>query len=301
MSKAGWYPDPGGQAGMYRWWDGQAWTPMLTANPYSPPPAPPAGLLPMQDAATASGDPYAAYRQAETQRSSRRGPLLVLVIVGVLLAGLIWGVTSLLGGGLLNPRPSVGTNPTENFCPPRTIQVSPRPHTAAPGRVQGGALSYPQLDSPWERVQPDFRVPFGADAWGQSVMLYPNYNNDGLSSWVASVLVAELVAGDGFFSPQEGAQIVSRCVLGEFYGNAEVQRTDRVNEATTIDGHAAWVIEMHLSFDIPNLPETGETAILVIVNTSEESSSLYYASIPDSRPDLLQTARQLQTQLRVES
>lgn len=300
MSKPGWYPDPGGQAGMYRWWDGQSWTPQLTTNPYSPPQPPAPGQLPMQDAATASQDPYAAYRQAETQRSSR-GPLLVLVIVGVLLAGLIWGAIALLGGGRgLLPGGNVGSNPTENFCPPRTIEVSPRPHTAAPGRVQGGALSYPQLGAPWGPVAPETRVPFGSDVWGQSVLLHSNYDNGG-SDWVASLIVGELVAGDGFFSPEQGAEIVSRCVLGEFYSDAPLNRTDRVNEATTVDGHDAWVVEMHLSFDIRGLNETGETAIIVIVNTGEESSSLYYASIPDSRPDLLVTARQIQTQLRVEA
>lgn len=300
MSKAGWYPDPGGQAGMFRWWDGQTWTPLLTADPYSPPP-PPAigGNLPMRDAATASADPYAAYRQAETQRPSR-GPLLVLAIVAVLLAGLIWGAIALLGGRGLFPGQQVGSNPTENFCPPRTVEISPRPHTAGPGRVQGGALSYPQLSYPWGAVTPENRVPFGADAWGQMVTLHDNYDGKG-HSWVASLLVAELVAGDGFFSPEQGAEIVSRCVLGEFYSNAQLDRTDRVNQAATVDGHDAWVVEMHLSFDIPGVPETGETAILVIVNTGEESSSLYYASIPDSRPDLLAAARQVQEQLRVET
>lgn len=304
MSKPGWYPDPGGQAGMYRWWDGQTWTPHLTGNPYAPPQpaAQPAasGHLPMRDAATASQDPYAAYRQAETQRSSR-GPLLVLVIVGVLLAGMIWGVIALLGGGRgLLPGGDIGSNPTENFCPPRTIEVSPRPHTAASGRVQGGALSYPQLGSPWGPVAAETRVPFGSDVWGQSVLLHSNYDNSG-SDWVASLIVGELVAGDGFFSPEQGAEIVSRCVLGEFYGDAPLSRTDRVNEATTVDGHDAWVVEMHLTFSIAALNETGETAIIVIVNTGEESSSLYYASIPDSRPDLLVTAREIQTQLRVEA
>ena len=44
---------------------------------------------------------------------------------------------------------------------------------------------------------------------------------------------------------------------------------------------------MHLTFEIPGLQETGETAIIMIVATAPESSSIYYASIPDSRPDLL--------------
>lgn len=99
----------------------------------------------------------------------------------------------------------------------------------------------------------------------------------------------ELVAGDGF--PQQGSEIVTRCVLGVFYGDVAVSRQDVVSQATTVDGKDAWVTEMHLGFSIKGLNETGETAIIVIVATSDESSSLYYASIPDSRPELLATAR----------
>ena len=36
------------------------------------------------------------------------------------------------------------------------------------------------------------------------------------------MLVGELQAGDGFFTPEQGSQIVVKCILGEFYGNAEV-------------------------------------------------------------------------------
>jgi len=141
-------------------------------------------------------------------------------------------------------------------------------------------------------------VPFGRDALEQNVLLHENYN--GRNSWVASVLVGELVAGDGFFSPQQGSEIVSKCIMGAFYSDAVLTREDRVNRATTLDGHDAWLLEMHLGFNIAGLDETGETAIILIVATGEASSSLYYASIPDSRPDLLATARQVQQQLRVE-
>ena len=39
-------------------------------------------------------------------------------------------------------------------------------------------------------------------------------------------MVGELVAGDGFFEPKDGAEIVLRCVTGTFYGDAEVTRND---------------------------------------------------------------------------
>lgn len=285
---------------MFRWWDGRAWTTHVTPNQFSPAPNQAApGTLPIREASPSGATPY-SYAQIE-QRSSKKGPIAALVIIGLLVAGLIFGGWYLLSGfrlpGTDDPIPS---NPTADVCPKRSLQpVDDSPRATPPGRVQGGRLSYPLLGSPWGPVQADDRVPFGRDAFGQNVMIESNYDNKG-SSWVASVLVAELVAGDGFFSPQQGSEIVTRCVLGVFYGDAEVQRQDRVSQATTVDGKDAWITEMHLTFSIPGLREKGETAILVIVATGEESSSLYYASIPDSRPDLLATARQLQSQLRVE-
>lgn len=34
----GWYPDPAGKADTFRWWDGDAWTRFLSADPAAPPP-----------------------------------------------------------------------------------------------------------------------------------------------------------------------------------------------------------------------------------------------------------------------
>lgn len=327
MTRPGWYTDPGGQPGMFRWWDGGQWTPTLSADPAAPPPAfgqptPPGTpgrpggqgmgaplqgggsqpLLPMRESAAGAGTPASGYYDQADQRRSGRGPLLVLGIVGVLLVALVVGGFNLITGNL-NPfggGPGPASNPTADVCPRQRPQTeSPQPHVNPAGRVQGGKLSYPRLGGPWGPVAEETRVPFGRDVYGQSVPIETNYDGRG-SSWVASLVVGELVAGDGFFSPQQGSEIVTRCVLGVFYGDAQVERRDVRNEAASVGGKDAWLVEMHLSFDIRGLREKGETAIILIVATGEDSSSLYYASIPDSRPDLLDQARRVQTQLRVE-
>ncbi|MDO5533029.1 MAG: DUF2510 domain-containing protein [Propionibacteriaceae bacterium] len=330
MSKAGWYPDPGGQHALFRWWDGQQWTPHVTAHPFAGPPQPPGppgplgppppqgpnqppGTLPItagtqpQYGQQQYGQQYGQQQYAQgyvdpgPQRSGA-GPIAVLVLVGLLLAGLIVGALVFLSRGGLPGRNEIPpSNPTAPICPPRRslVEETPGPpHVHPPGRVQGGQLSYPLLGSPWGSIEEEVRVPFGRDVYGQSVMVEPNYEPG--ANWVASMVVGELVAGDGFFSPEQGAEIVTRCILGVFYGDAELDRTDRVNQATTVDGHNAWLVEMHLTFDIPGLNEKGETALIMIVDTGTASASLFYASIPDSRPELLAQARQVQGQLRVE-
>ena len=38
MAQQGWYPDPGGQAGMFRYWDGNAWSSAISPIPLPGPP-----------------------------------------------------------------------------------------------------------------------------------------------------------------------------------------------------------------------------------------------------------------------
>lgn len=269
---------------MYRYWTGTDWSPVVTANPAATPP------------------PNGAPAPSAPRRRSGPGWLIAILVGVIALAAIVWlvfqGIGRVTGSNPLEP--NAPASQSQDVCP----SVDPTATTQAPtqqsaDRVYGGKLSYPKLGSPWGEVEGDNRVPFGRDVAVQTVMVEPNY--DGLSSWVASVLVAELVAGDGFFSPQDGADIVMRCVTGTFYGDAEVTRNDTVSEAITVDGHDAWVIESQLSFDIPDLTTTSELAIIVVVDTGVEASSLYYASIPDTVADLATDARAAMEDLRVES
>ena len=273
---AGWYPDPGGGQGLYRYWDGQAWSAATTGDPGSA--APPQGLVnPGSAAGTAGSTAHANYGQGSYGQASygqgaygqggsafgtggasggaARGPygqagaggqpgqpaqpgqppyaqfqkkrsgigwwvgagvlLLVLVVVAVFA---IRAATS--GGGATAGGDTSGQASTE-ACPP---QRSDSPSPSAPstdGRVHGGPVSYPLLPSPWLAPTGENRVPFGVNVLSQNVLVEQNYDGAG-SDWVASVTIGELQAGDGFFTPQQGSQIVVKCILGAIYGKNQV-------------------------------------------------------------------------------
>jgi len=329
-SSAGWYPDPGGQPGLFRYWTGSAWTAAVTSNPQATPPPPgagepqafgPGGGLPggtgfqgtpgSQSGGytgsgyqAASGYPQAGRGYVPGNQPRRKqavgwwiagGAVLVAVVV------LIWFLTQ---GGAGSIIPGIPAQPSgtasANICPKPDNSATPTtPVQANDGRVHGGKISYPLLGSPWSEVTGDNRVPFGRDVASQNVVQEEDYDGQG-HSWVSSVLIGELVAGDGFFSPKEGSEIVMKCVVGEFYGDAVVARKDTSSKQITVDGNDAWYLESHLTFDIPNLVTKGETAIVVIVDTGADSSSLYYASIPDTAdPALMADARRLVGELKV--
>ena len=319
----GWYPDPGGGQGLFRYWDGKAWSAATSPNPSAPAPSqslvggpPQQGGQPYRQGGQPQGQggqpaygqspygqdygssAYANYQELEKKKSPIgwwiAGAALVL---GIIIVAVI-AIRAVTGGetGTTGAPPG---QPTQDVCPPENTASPEAPAThPADGRVHGGPVSYPMLGPPWGPPQGENRVPFGSDVQSQLVGVELNYDGAG-ANWVASVLVGELEAGDGFFTPEQGSQIVVKCILGKFYGDNPVNSNVKVNEPTTIDGHEAWLVESHLTFDIAGLETKGELLIVAIVSAGNRSG-LYYASIPDTTPELVQPARDALQNLQVD-
>jgi hypothetical protein len=146
-------------------------------------------------------------------------------------------------------------------------------------RVYGGHLSYPRLPSPWGPERYDARVPFGRDVAAQDIIIHTDWTPG--QNWAIWVMVGELNAGDGFYDPQQGSEIVNKCIFGAFYGGAKVTAQTLRSEPYSLDGYDGWITETNLSFSLPGLPTTSELAIVIIIRTSEVSSSIFYATIPN--------------------
>lgn len=239
---------------------------------------------------------YQNYQQQNTKKKSTAGwwiaggaVLVALIIIVVLV------VRNLSGGSLTDPT-KPGGGGSEDACPTTTPTAAPNT-TSPDGRVHGGPVSYPRLPSPWGEPYSDTRVPFGSDVLQQTIQVEPDYH--GTDDWVASILVAQLLAGDGFFTPEQGSEIVAKCVVGVFYGDNPVERKDQESKAMKVDGHKAWYLKTHLSFDIPGLRTKGETAIIVIVGAGN-TSGLFYASIPDTAKQYLPDAEKSLKELTVD-
>ena len=244
------------------------------------------------------GSAYANYQEIQKKKSPigwwiAGGALVIVIIVVAVLA-----IRAVTGGDTGTTGVPAG-QPSQDVCPAvSTASPEQPPNHPADGRVHGGPVSYPTLGSPWGAPQGDNRVPFGSDVQSQLVPVETDYDGNG-SDWVASVLVGELQAGDGFFTPEQGSQIVVKCILGKFYGDNPVKSHVTVNKGTTIDGHEAWLVESKLTFDIAGLKTKGELLIVAIVSAGNRSG-LYYASIPDTTPELVEPARDALKNLKVD-
>ena len=320
-AKPGWYPDPGGGLGLFRYWDGKAWSAATSPNPSAPPPSQglvgaPQGGQGGQQYGQAGGQPaagqptygaspygqnygtaYANYQELEKKKSPigwwiAGGALVIVIIVVAVLA-----IRAVTGGD--TGTTGVPGQPSQDVCPAENT-ATPEPNSSHPadGRVHGGPVSYPMLATPWSAPQGENRVPFGSDVQSQLVPVETDYDGNG-ANWVAQITVGELQAGDGFFTPEQGSQIVVKCILGKFYGDNPVKSNVTVNKGTNIDGHDAWLVESKLTFDIAGLKTKGELLIVAIVSAGNRSG-LYYASIPDTTPELVEPARDALRNLKVD-
>lgn len=91
MSTAGWYPDPDGTPGRYRFWDGQSWSGPTTDDPRTAPP----GTGARRAAGSPSGIPadpgYNPARAAEPPRRRRRGLIIIAAVLLLLIIASIGG------------------------------------------------------------------------------------------------------------------------------------------------------------------------------------------------------------------
>lgn len=293
---AGWYPDPAGAPGRYRFWDGQTWGAATADRPDAGPPPLGSPQPPAQTAPGVGGrqtyDPRVVAPAAQRRWGwwmAAAAVLLTVVVVGALV------IRSL--GPVLDDPSRPGQESSLDPCTSVTTSNSPVP-PATGDRVRSGALSYPRLPAPFAAPIDDNRTPFGHDV--QSQQAFVERSSDGQTTWVAWALIARLLAGDGFYGPEQGAGVVADCVVDLFYDNHEIGRTDTRREAITVDGHEAYVIESHLTFDIPGIVAKGETMIVVVVDVGTDGEAgLFYGTIPDNAPQFLPPIRAALADLQV--
>jgi hypothetical protein len=314
---------------MYRYWTGSAWTESITPDPLGTP-APVAGGGPGAGPAATPQPPYGSYQASGAPGGSRpttyppsgsRGSQSSAgyggtpparrrgtgwwVAGGVALLALVVAVVLIVRGMGVNV-PGIpdlpGTNPTAtsspDICPPASDSSALPTTSPESGWISGGKLSFPAMDGEWQ-TQYDNRVPWGSLAQEQIVVVQSDYDGTSGHDWVASVLVSDLFVGDGFASTKVAAETVLKCVLGIYYSDTNVTEKPVSSAQHNVDGHSGWLIETQLSFDIQGLETKGERVLLLVVQTGDSSYGLFYASIPDTRSDLLPDARDALSNLRV--
>jgi Protein of unknown function (DUF2510) len=288
MPIAGWYPDPAGVSGRYRYWDGSRWSGFTTDDPRRPAPGegPTSGSTPTEPA---QGGPPSG-----PSRRRRLGLIIgVLALVGTVVVAAIFigNFRSLVGNPLPSPKAS-GTaespaDPTASTSGSQTPSATPTPLVHCPkgepnlrashptdGRVHGGNLSFEEQPT-FEPAAFEPRFSFAYDVLQQTLPVSQS------TPWIAQLAVGQLRGKDGFVNdPRNTVESLVRCVMtGNMYSPYLPTRTDIRSEGLSIDRHSGWLIESEITVDRPDLAVAGDHTIFIVVRDGKDWG-FFFGAVP---------------------
>ncbi|MGY1721966.1 DUF2510 domain-containing protein [Blastococcus sp. SYSU DS0533] len=270
----GWYPDPAGTPGMVRWWNGVAWSDVMM-------PAGPGVQVHRVAAATAVQEPIApVVRPAPAGRRPR--PRL-WVAAGAVLVLLVAAVIAVLGrdpGG-----DGAGTTAQEPVVAPPPAPGAPFP----PGTVriidEVAGISYPYLGEGWSEFDLGRQLETTATA-GQYFTTQEATPDGGIFiSQCTSGPVAEGYGWSGTSTLQSTVTTLAASVRANYYPGPNTVEIRR-DEARTVDGRPAHLLELQLSWDVEGYDASGERAALLLIDVGRPAPALLYVSIPNTHAEL---------------
>lgn len=262
MSGQGWYPDPAGVPGRYRYWDGLGWTSQTSDDPAGDP---------------ATKDPH----------SGRFGWIIAIaVIVLVTIALVLW-----LG---LRPGPISSVQPDQNSASPTVPSWNEAEPTASPPPIDipdGGTL----IDCPTGAVPSTSNYPH--DGWlrggGLKAKEIPAWkrepvhmgwvwdmnsqtdvvHNSASTRWFSMFGLGALRVVDGFDSPKLSAFQVMSCFATSRYYQGYTGRKDVLSKEITVNGKPGWHLRTEVYVSMPELPQVkGDWVDVVVVDTGNPES-----------------------------
>lgn len=300
MAARGWYPDPSGVPGRYRYWDGSSWSAETTGDPTARPPA----------------------------RRSHRRPALLFAVAGLLLVMVIIATVVILvrANGPrpdADPPPSTASSwddasaaassppdassavpspagapsgeasarPDGSTMPPPT--GSPRPASAAdcgsqredrfaeqtePGRIRGGDLSFARPPAPWHPVVDNTYAlgwSWATDIGGASETI--DYG-DNANLFAGRVVPLRKESPE---TPRHAATRLTGCVLRSYLDQdlhvGGVRQL--VSQPFRVSGRPGWLIRSQTAVDDLQHGAQGFLVDLVVIDTGGQLS-FFYGEIP---------------------
>ncbi len=266
----GWYPDPDGAPGVVRWWNGGGWSDVTT--PLGP------GVA-VQAPATAPApapEPAAPTPPPGPGRPPRRtGWVVGLSVLGLVLVVLIGFLVGRPSGSVDDTGPTALPAPSGSAFPPGTLRIVD----------EAAGIAYPYLGQGW--LEYDLQdVAETTSTAGQYTVTQESTPDGG--SFIAQCTSGPLsplfgYAGAGSLQPTL-AQVADSVRLNYYPGPNE--REFLRDEALTVDGAPAHLLEFDLSWDVEGYEATGERAALLLVDVGRPAPALLYLSIPNTHAEL---------------
>ena len=266
----GWYPDPSGQAGQFRYWDGTAWSQETSSNP----------------GASAPGGVQQFYGQPKGGGPGRWIALVAVVLVVALAA------TLLIRG--LSGRDDAANEDTNSSTPTvsswdETSTATPPPSQTEPNPSGGSAVACPDGDTSTKQASggrlSSGGISVAAIGWSSRSLDMPWVHNlvaeykSITTSWMSVNAVGEMQMKDGFSGPKQAAQMMMECFASSHYYAGFSGRKDVIAEEVTIDGHKGYHLrsEIYVKDQGPDIP--GDSVDVIVMDTGNaDTMGVYFNS-----------------------
>jgi Protein of unknown function (DUF2510) len=281
--RPGWYPDPAGAAGLYRWWDGIHWADVTSDSANAPPP------LPVQ-AEPVTGD-IAARRRASPLRVSAALMLgfALFVSASIGLGVMLWHGPSSTSAQRAPGHPadlpspgSLGTDPV-GYLDERTRKAT----------IGSASLTLPGHPYVVSRDPMAIRGVLDLLFWA-SAPVHTRY--DGKHDWSSGVLLGRVAESSSQGNLETEGTIAVHRLSNAIFDRHPTELTGLKWYEHAVDGRQGMLFSARVQYAVNKLPSRYDTVTALVVKLDDGSLIMAATSVPnDADPEI---ARQASDSLR---
>jgi hypothetical protein len=264
--RPGWYPDPAGATGLYRWWDGGSWAEVTSDSAQAPPP------LPVESEAAGGGG--ASLRRASPVR-----------VVTVLTLGFALFVSASIGLGLVIWRDSSNTSAQRAVGTPAGLPsaggtdpigyLDERTRTATIGPASLTMPGDPYVLSPDPMA---VRGVLDLLFWA-SAPVHVRY--DGKHDWSSGVLLGRVAVPGNAGDLQTEGTLALRRLSQAIFDRHPTQLKGMTCKQRTVDGQPAMLFSAQVHYSVDRLPSRYDSVTALLVKLDDGSLIMAASSVPD--------------------
>jgi len=271
MADGGWYPDPSGAAGRFRYWDGASWSDTTTTDPlHAKPPIGGGGTQP--------------------SKNGNNGWIVALVVLAVITAIVTVVVLCGTGGSTLSNGATEDTNsstPTVSAWDETSTPTTPPPPINSGGEMVACPLTNATGNTPQVagKLTADTLSVSLISGWTVDTMwldsVYDTHAqvDDVYPGWMSNIAVGLLSQADGFVNISTSAQQMMQCFASSGYYDQFTGRKDLIaGEQIDISGHPAWHIQSEIFVSGQKVPGDVTDIIVVDLGPDKDHLGIFFSS-----------------------
>lgn len=275
--KPGWYPDPAGATGLYRWWDGSSWAEVTSDSAQAPPPIP----VPTEG--------------VNADGPSRRA-VSPLRVAAVLSLGFALFVSASIGLGLVIWRDPSSTSaqraaggsaglPSAGGTDPIGY-LDERTRTATIGPASLTMPGDPYVLSPHPMA---IRGVLDLLFWAAAPV---HIRYDGKDDWSSGVLLGRVAERGGSDDLQTEGRLAVHRLSQAIFDQRPTELKGMTWQQRTVDGQPAMLFSAQVHYSVDQLPSRYDTVTALLVRLDDGSLIMAASSVPnDADSDIARQAR----------